>query len=141
MLAHRALACACANLSVQEAGARALNKAARTEHALTDVIFQWSTCAWSVCSDCSETTKLVHSLLLLHSWCQESYPFDCSCGAHIFSRVSEILELASISVALFVMCYTPLCALRRVLSHTHTCEHMFTCSLSRNSCSVFIGVS
>ena len=42
---------------------------------------------------------LIHLLLFMRTWCQESCWFDCSCGAHIFSRVSEIVEFASISLA------------------------------------------
>ena len=65
MLVQRAFACAGVNLSVQEAVHVHSTAVRRTCFVI--VIFQWSTCVWSACSGCTETTKLVHPLLLLHS--------------------------------------------------------------------------
>ena len=65
------------------------------------------TCLWSTCVCVRAPQKspccFVHPLLFLRTWCQESCWFDCSCGAHIFSSVSEIVELASISLAMCVV--------------------------------------
>ena len=127
MLPHYAFVCAGVELSVQGDWVHVHSKAAHRTcldrncfsmvHMRVTLLFRVPQQSPSLC---------VHSLLSLHTWYKEGCLFGCSCGANIFSRVCEIVELSGITIrAARDLLHTSVHSWAGAVTHAHIVNSCF----------------